>query len=166
KAFIAIEDLRFEVHNGIDIKRIFGSVIHNLRNDSVQGASTITQQLIKNTILTPEVTYKRKIQEMYLAIQLEKRYSKDQILEAYLNTIWLGGSNYGVKAAAKDYFGKELSELTLRECAMLAGITRNPWKYDPRANTRSEEHTSELQSRENLVCRLLLEKKNMQHNIG
>lgn len=157
KAFIAIEDLRFEVHNGIDIKRIFGSVIHNLRNDSVQGASTITQQLIKNTILTPEVTYKRKIQEMYLAIQLEKRYSKDQILEAYLNTIWLGGSNYGVKAAAKDYFGKELSELTLRECAMLAGITRNPWKYDPRANTYTRNRTEWTYDRTNLVLKMMYE---------
>ena len=157
KAFIAIEDLRFEVHNGIDIKRIFGSVIHNLSNESVQEASTITQQLIKNTILTPEVTYKRKIQEMYLAIQLEKRYSKDQILEAYLNTIWLGGSNYGVKAAAKDYFGKELNELTLRECAMLAGITRNPWRYDPRANTYTRDKTEWTYDRTNLVLRTMYE---------
>jgi penicillin-binding protein 1A len=150
-AFIAIEDARFNVHNGIDIKRIFGSIIHNLSNESVQGASTITQQLLKNTILTPEVSYKRKIQEMYLAIQLEKRYSKDQIMEAYLNTIWLGGSNYGVKAAAKDYFGKELSELTLRECAMLAGITRNPWQYDPRANTYTRDNPESTYKRTNLV---------------
>ncbi len=151
KAFIAIEDARFKVHNGIDIKRIFGSIVHNLRNESVQGASTITQQLIKNTILTPEVSYKRKIQEMYLAIQLEKKYTKDQILEAYLNTIWLGGSNYGVKAAAKDYFGKELAELNLRECAMLAGITRNPWQYDPRANTYTRDNPEASYNRTNLV---------------
>ena len=157
KAFIAIEDARFQVHNGIDIKRIFGSVIHNLSNDSIQGASTITQQLIKNTILTPEVSYKRKIQEMYLAIQLEKNYSKDQILEGYLNTIWLGGSNYGVKAAAQDYFGKELSELTLQECAMLAGITRNPWRYDPRANTYSRENPDWSYDRTNLVLNRMYE---------
>lgn len=157
KAFIAIEDARFEVHNGIDIKRIFGSVIHNLSNDTVQGASTITQQLIKNTILTPEVSYKRKIQEMYLAIQLEKKYSKDQIMEAYLNTIWLGGSNYGVKAAAKDYFGKELSELTLQECAMLAGITRNPWRYDPRANTYTRGTPELTYDRTNLVLQRMYE---------
>lgn len=150
-AFIAIEDARFKVHNGIDIKRIFGSVVHNLSNESVQGASTITQQLIKNTILTPEVSYKRKIQEMYLSIQLEKKYSKDQIMEAYLNTIWLGGSNYGVKAAAKDYFGKELGELDLRECAMLAGITRNPWQYDPRANTYTRNNPEPSYKRTNLV---------------
>ena len=102
-AFIAVEDMRFYSHRGIDYRRMVGAFINNLKNDSVQGASTITQQLIKNSILSPERTYKRKIQEMYLAIQLEKKYSKQQILEAYLNTIHLGGSNYGVKVAAKDY---------------------------------------------------------------
>lgn len=157
KAFIAIEDVRFEAHKGIDIKRIFGSVVHNLSNESVQGASTITQQLIKNTILTPEVSYKRKIQEMYLATQLEKKYSKDQILEAYLNTIWLGGSNYGVKAATKDYFGKELNELTLQECAMLAGITRNPWAYDPRANTFTRDKPETSYKRTNIVLERMYE---------
>ncbi|HZJ82480.1 MAG TPA: transglycosylase domain-containing protein [Clostridia bacterium] len=151
KAFISIEDIRFESHNGIDIKRVFGSVIHNLSNNSVQGASTLTQQVIKNTILTQEVSYKRKIQEMYLAIQLEKNYSKDQIMEAYLNTIWMGGSNYGVKTAAKDYFDKELSDLTLRESAMLAGITRNPWRYDPRMNTYSRNEPEFSYDRTNLV---------------
>lgn len=150
-AFVAIEDARFWVHKGIDIKRIFGSIIHNLSNESVQGASTITQQLIKNTILTPEVNYKRKIQEIYLATELEKNYEKDEILEAYLNTIWLGGSNYGVKAAAKDYFGKDLSELTIRECAMLAGITRNPWQYDPRANTYTRDNVKVSYDRTNFV---------------
>ncbi|NLJ40883.1 MAG: hypothetical protein GX352_04650 [Clostridiales bacterium] len=157
KAFIAIEDARFESHNGIDAKRVFGSLIHNLSSDTTQGASTITQQLIKNTILTQEVTYKRKIQEMYLAVQLEKKYSKDQILEAYLNTIWLGGSNYGVKAAAKDYFGKELRELTLQECAMLAGITRNPWGYDPRANTYTRDTPEKSYDRTNLVLQRMYE---------
>jgi len=156
-AFIAIEDSRFYVHNGIDIKRLFGAVVHNLRNESVQGASTITQQLIKNTILTPEVSYKRKIQEMYLAIQLEKKYEKDEILEAYLNTIHLGGSNYGVKAAAKDYFGKELNELTLQECALLAGITKNPWRYDPRANFYDRNRPEWTIDRTNLVLSRMYE---------
>ena len=133
-AFIAVEDIRFYSHKGIDYRRMMGAFINNLKNDSVQGASTITQQLIKNSILSPERTYKRKIQEMYLATQLEKKYDKNQILEAYLNTIHLGGSNYGVKVAAKDYFGKELDELTLRECAILAGATQNPSKFDPRRN--------------------------------
>jgi len=131
-AVIAIEDVRFKYHSGVDIKRLVGAFINNLMNSNVHGGSTITQQLIKNRLLSTERTYKRKIQEAYLALQLEKEYSKDEILEAYLNTINLGASNYGVKAAAMDYFGKDLSELSLRECAMLAGITRYPYLYNPR----------------------------------
>ncbi|MFA5675261.1 MAG: transglycosylase domain-containing protein, partial [Christensenellales bacterium] len=131
-AFIAIEDVRFEYHSGVDIKRLVSSFISNISNSSVQGGSTITQQLIKNRLLTFERTYKRKIQEAYLAMQLEQTYSKEEILAAYLNTIHLGGSNYGVKAAALDYFGKSLNALTLRECAMLAGITQYPYQYNPR----------------------------------
>lgn len=133
-AVISTEDVRFYKHHGLDYKRLAGAFINNLKNESIQGGSTITQQLIKLSMLTPERTYKRKIQEAYLALQLEKKYSKDQILEAYLNIIPLGQSNYGVKAAAKDYFGKELKDLTLRECAVLAGLTQNPSKYDPRRN--------------------------------
>lgn len=135
KAFIAIEDNRFETHNGVDLKRIAGAFFNNLRSSSVNGGSTITQQLIKLQVLSSERTYKRKIQEAWLALQLETKYSKDQILEAYLNAIPLGQSNYGVKAAAQDYFGKDLSQLSLRECAMLAGLTQSPYTYDPRANT-------------------------------
>ncbi len=131
-AFKAIEDVRFEYHSGVDIKRLVSSFISNFTNTSVQGGSTITQQLIKNRLLSFERTYKRKIQEAYLAMQLEQTYSKEEILEAYLNTIHLGGSNYGVKAAAADYFGKNLDELTLRDCAMLAGITQYPYQYNPR----------------------------------
>lgn len=134
QAVICTEDARFYSHGGIDIKRILGSFLNNMVNDSVEGASTLTQQLIKNTMLTPERSYKRKIQEAYLSIQLENKYTKDQILEAYLNEINLGQSNYGVKSAALDYFGKELKDLTLRECAMLAGLTQNPTAYDPRRN--------------------------------
>ena len=126
KAFVAVEDARF--YNGIDIKRIIGAFVSNLQNNSTQGGSTITQQLVKNKLLSTEQSYKRKIQEAYLSVELEKKYSKDQILEWYLNTIPLGESNYGVKAAAKDYYDKDLSELTLRECASLAAITRNPTK--------------------------------------
>ncbi|MDD3242535.1 MAG: PBP1A family penicillin-binding protein [Eubacteriales bacterium] len=137
KAIIAIEDNRFLSHKGIDLKRIAGAFFNNLRSSSVSGGSTLTQQLIKLKVLSSERTYKRKIQEAWLALQLETQYSKDQILEAYLNAIPLGQSNYGVKAAAKDYFGKKLSELSLRECAMLAGLTQSPNTYDPRANTYS-----------------------------
>jgi penicillin-binding protein 1A len=131
-AVIDIEDVRFKYHSGVDVKRLVGAFVNNLMNSNVHGGSTITQQLIKNRLLSTERTYKRKIQEAYLALQLEKEYSKDEILEAYLNTFNLGASNYGVKAAAMDYFGKELNELTLRECAMLAGITRYPYLYNPR----------------------------------
>ena len=110
------------------------SILEILGNSNSSGGSTITQQLIKNKILGSQRTYKRKMQEAYLALQLEKVVDKDQILEAYLNDIYLGGSNYGVKAAAKDYFGKELSELTIRECALLAGLTQSPYYYNPRQN--------------------------------
>ncbi|MBR4038882.1 MAG: PBP1A family penicillin-binding protein [Clostridia bacterium] len=133
-AFIAVEDARFYEHNGVDVKRIVGALVANITTGSSQGGSTITQQLIKKTVLSSEQSYKRKLQEAYLAMELETRYTKDQILESYLNTIFLGGSYYGVKVAAYGYFGKELGELTLRECAMLAGMTRSPNYYNPRRN--------------------------------
>jgi len=134
-AFVAVEDARFYTHSGIDIKRIAGSFIANYLTGSQQGGSTITQQLIKNTVLSSEKSYKRKIQEAYLALQLETRYTKDQILESYLNTIYLGEDYYGVKVAAYGYFGKEnLSDLSLRECAMLAGTCNSPYYYNPRRN--------------------------------
>ncbi|NLO86263.1 MAG: PBP1A family penicillin-binding protein [Clostridiales bacterium] len=142
-AFVAVEDMRFYSHNGIDIKRIIGSFVNNFVSGSQQGGSTITQQLIKNTVLSNELSYKRKIQEAYLAMQLETRYSKLQILEYYLNTIYMGENYYGVQVAAEGYFGKELSNLTLRECAMLAGLTNNPYYYNPRRNfyVRTSETT-------------------------
>ncbi len=134
-AFVAVEDARFYTHNGIDIKRIIGSFIANSLTGSQQGGSTITQQLIKNTLLSSEKSYKRKIQEAYLAMQLETQYTKDQILECYLNTIYLGEDYYGVKTAAYGYFGKDsLSSLTLRECAILAGVCNSPYYYNPRRN--------------------------------
>lgn len=132
QAVVDIEDVRFYYHSGVDVKRLVGAFVNNLMNSSVQGGSTITQQLIKNRLLSTERTYKRKIQEAYLSLQLENEYEKDAILEAYMNTIHLGASNYGVKAAAMDYFGKNLDQLSLRECAMLAGITRYPYLYNPR----------------------------------
>ena len=140
-AFVAVEDARFYEHNGIDLKRIVSAFITNFTTGSMQGASTITQQLIKQTLLSSEQSYKRKLQEAYLSMQLENRYTKAQILESYLNTIFLGGNYYGVQVAAQGYFGKPMSQLTLRECAMLAGMTRSPNYYNPRANfyTRSTQ---------------------------
>lgn len=142
KAVIAIEDQRFLTHNGVDIRRIFGALVANLLNNNMQGGSTITQQLIKKTMLTDDQNYKRKLQEAYLALELEKKISKDDILIEYLNVIYLGGNNYGVKVAAKDYFGKELNQLTLRECACLARIIRNPYRYNPR-NAYYLKHTED-----------------------
>ncbi len=143
-AFVAVEDARFYTHNGVDVKRIVGAFIANFVTGSQQGGSTITQQLIKNTLLSSEQSYKRKIQEAYLAMQLETRYTKNEILEAYLNTIYLGEDYYGVKVAAYNYFGKDnLNDLSLRECAMLAGMTNNPYYYNPRRNfyTRQSDTT-------------------------
>ncbi|MBQ7455491.1 MAG: transglycosylase domain-containing protein [Clostridia bacterium] len=142
-AFVAVEDARFYTHNGVDVKRIVGAFVTNFITGSQQGGSTITQQLIKNTILSSEQSYKRKIQEAYLAMQLEAQYTKDEILESYLNTIYLGENYYGVYTAAQGYFGKDLRDLTLRECAMLAGMCTNPYYYNPRRNyyTRQSETT-------------------------
>ena len=143
-AFIAVEDARFYEHNGVDVKRIVGALVANFTSGSTQGGSPITQQLIKQTVLSSEQSYKRKLQEAYLAMELETRYTKKQILESYLNTIFLGGSYYGVRVAAYGYFGKSLDQLTLRECAMLAGLTRSPNYYNPRSNfyTRNTEGSS------------------------
>ncbi|MEA5064647.1 transglycosylase domain-containing protein [Bacillota bacterium Meth-B3] len=134
KAVVAVEDQRFYSHNGVDVKRIFGALVSNLFKDTAQGGSTITQQLVKVSMFSLDPNYKRKLQEAYLALQLERHLTKDQILLAYMNAIFLGGNNYGVKVAAMDYFGKKLSELSLRECAAIAGIIRDPWWYNPRRN--------------------------------
>ncbi len=163
-AFIAVEDARFYTHSGVDLKRIAGAFLSNLVSSGTQGGSTITQQLIKNTLLSSEQSYKRKIQEAYLALQLERdpRYSKDQILEAYLNTIYLGENYYGVQVAAQGYFGKDLGELTLRECAILAGTTNNPYYYNPRRNLytrKSEErdYAAATNNRTDYVLRCMYE---------
>ncbi len=161
-AFVAVEDARFFTHNGVDVKRIIGAFISNFSSTNQQGGSTITQQLIKQTVLSDEQSYKRKLQEAYLAMQLEGKYTKEQILESYLNTIFLGGNYYGVKVAAQGYFGKELSQLTLRECAMLAGLTRSPNYYDPRKNffTRNTENAQTAKitnDRTDYVLRMMYE---------
>lgn len=139
-AFISVEDVRFYKHGGVDFKRLFSAALEILGNANSSGGSTITQQLIKNKVLGAERTYKRKIQEAFLALQCETVMEKDDILEAYLNDIYLGGSNYGVKTAAKDFFGKDLNALTIRECAMIAGLTQNPYRYNPRLNFYWEKY--------------------------
>jgi len=137
-AFIALEDKRFYSHRGYDLRRIAGAAIKNIKaRKTVEGASTITQQLIKNTHLTSEKTVKRKINEVSLARQLEKKYSKDQILSMYLSAIYFGGGIYGVKDAAAYYFGKKLENLSAAECATLAGIVKNPSAYSPKTIWKS-----------------------------
>ena len=139
-AFIAVEDIRFREHFGIDIRRIGGAVIANFREGfGAEGASTITQQVVKRSFLTPEKSLKRKIQEAYLAIKLEQQYTKDQILEMYLNKIYFGNRAYGVKTAAETYFNKELDELTISEAALLAGLPQRPNYYDPFKNPEAAE---------------------------
>ncbi|TCK92435.1 penicillin-binding protein 1A [Natranaerovirga hydrolytica] len=135
-AFVAIEDERFWAHNGIDLKGIMRAVFVNLRDGALsEGASTITQQLLKNNVFqTNSKTFDRKIQEQYLAIQIEQELNKEQILEYYLNTIGLGSGNLGVQAAAKHYFNKDVSELTIAESASLAAITQRPEAYHPVRN--------------------------------
>lgn len=138
-AFVAIEDTRFYTHNGIDIQGIIRAGVDAIKKHGLgQGASTITQQLLKNNVFVDWVNeendiqkVKRKIQEQYLATQVEKVYSKDIIMENYLNTINLGHNTLGVESACRTYFGKSVSELNLSECALIAGITQNPSKFDP-----------------------------------
>lgn len=143
-AFIAVEDSRFRDHNGIDIKGIARAAITGIASGGFsQGGSTITQQLIKNSVFpnfsleTRWQKIERKIQELYLAIQVEKIVEKDEILENYLNTINLGQNTLGVQSAANRYFGKDVSELTLSECATIAAITKSPTGYNPITNPQA-----------------------------
>ena len=132
-AAVAIEDKRFFEHQGVDWRRTIsacGSMFFGSGGDSF-GGSTITQQLIKNLTGDDQVTVRRKLQEIFRALQFEKKYTKEEIIEWYLNTIYLGEGAYGVKSAANVYFAKSLDELTLAECASLIGITNNPSLYDP-----------------------------------
>ncbi|MCI8834423.1 MAG: glycosyl transferase [Ruminococcus sp.] len=140
KAFVAIEDERFYKHNGIDLQGILRAGVKGITSggDFSEGASTLTQQLIKNNVFPnflDEKTFydrvERKLQEQFLAVEIEKQMTKDEILEAYMNTINLGQSCLGVQSAAKRYFGKDVSELSLSECTVIAGITQNPSGYDP-----------------------------------
>lgn len=152
-AFIAIEDERFYEHQGIDLKGILRAIINNIKSKDLtgEGASTITQQVIKNNVLSATQTFQRKIQEQYLAIELEKRVDKNIILESYLNTVALGRGTNGVQAASNRYFNKDVSDLTLAESAVMASITKYPTRYDPIANPENN------QSRQLIVLNKMLE---------
>jgi penicillin-binding protein 1A len=135
QAFLAIEDRRFYQHEGVDRMAIFRALLANLRaGETVQGGSTITQQLSRNLFLTPAQTINRKLREMVLASRIERRLTKDEILELYLNRIYLGDQAFGIDAAARRFFGKTANELTLAEAAMLAGLPKAPSRSAPTEN--------------------------------
>ncbi|OEU67741.1 MAG: hypothetical protein BBJ57_03690 [Desulfobacterales bacterium PC51MH44] len=135
KALIATEDRKFYQHSGVDLKGILRAIIKDIRAGAfVEGASTITQQLAKTLFLTPRKTLLRKIKEAFLAFQLERRYTKDEILELYLNQVYFGSGAYGVESAARIFFGKPVKDLGLVECALVAGMPKAPSRYSPLVN--------------------------------
>jgi penicillin-binding protein 1A len=151
-AFIATEDYRFYQHHGIDFIRLGGAVVANFTHGfGSEGGSTITEQVIKNTFLTPQKSITRKIQEAWLAYQLEQKYTKHQILEMYLNKIYFSENSNGVATAADAYYGKSLKDLTLPEAAMLAGLPQSPNNYNP------FDHPEAAQKRRNIVLSLMYE---------
>src|SRR5437764_13878318 len=143
-AILAVEDARFYDHIGIDPIRIIGAAWKNLTSNKVEGGSTLTQQLAKNLFLTREQSYKRKMNEWVLALQIERYYTKNQILELYANHIFLGANAYGVEAGAETYFGKQAKDLTLEEAALLAGIPKAPGEYSPTANMQRAKERRDL----------------------
>ena len=135
QALLAIEDQRFRTHGGVDVVRIAGATLANLREGRLaQGGSTITQQLARQSFLTLDKTYTRKVQEVLLAVRIERQYTKDQILELYLNKMYFGAGLYGAEAAALGYFGKPARELTVAESALLAGLVKSPSTWAPSVN--------------------------------
>lgn len=151
-AFIAAEDLRFYTHNGIDVYRILGALRSNLKSGSLaEGASTITQQLAKLTHLSSQKTIRRKLEEIHLAFQIERQYSKDEILEMYLNTVYFGRGAYGIQAAARSFFGVDASELTIAQSASLAATIKAPSVYAPHISPQSNA------SRRNYILSTMME---------
>ncbi len=135
QALIATEDRQFYEHSGVDIKGVARAIVRDvMAGEFVEGASTITQQLAKTLFLTPRKTLARKLREAFLAFQLERRYTKDEILELYLNQVYFGSGAYGVQAAAEKYFGKPVSELNISECALIAAMPKAPSVYSPLVN--------------------------------
>jgi 1A family penicillin-binding protein len=151
KALVAVEDQRFYEHHGFDAIRIAGAALNNVWHVRRQGASTITQQLARTSFLTPEKTYRRKLQEVILAARIEQTFSKDRILELYLNKVYFGDGLYGVEAAARGYFAKHAADLTLSEAATIAGLVKSPSSYAP---TVSRDRAT---ARRNLVLAQMVE---------
>ena len=157
-AITSIEDKRFFTHRGIDVYRIMGAAINNLRHNSTQGGSTLDQQLIKLAYFstnTSDQTLKRKSQEIWLSLQMERQYTKQEILTFYVNKVYMGNGYYGMKTAAKSYFGKDLSDLSVAQAALLAGIPQAPTQYNPYANPDAAKE------RRNTVLNEMYEDKNI-----
>ncbi|OQY42820.1 MAG: penicillin-binding protein [Fusobacteriia bacterium 4572_74] len=159
KAFISVEDKRFYSHHGIDIWRLGKAVLVNLSKGRIaQGGSTISQQLAKNAFLSNERTFTRKFKEVIITLEIERIYSKDVILEKYLNEIYFGSGSYGVREAAKDIFNKDISKINLAESAMLAGIPNRPGMYNPRKNLEA------AMKRTHLILKLMLNQNYISQN--
>jgi penicillin-binding protein 1A len=152
QAFVASEDTRFFQHKGLDYLAILRALLKNIfSGEIVQGGSTITQQVVKSLLLSPEKRFSRKIREAILAYRIEKYLSKEEILHLYLNQIYLGHGAYGIAAAAESYFGKAIEELTLAESAMLAGLPQAPSKTSPYA------HPDQARKRQSYVLHRMVE---------
>ena len=151
-AIISVEDKRYYEHQGVDYKRIIGAFIADVKSgEIVQGGSTITQQYVKNVYFNPEQTLRRKINEALIAVQIERNYTKDKILEMYLNTIFFGAGSYGIEKASQTYFGISAEQLDVPQAALLAGLVRAPEIYNP------FNDTEKAKSRRNLVLKLMYE---------
>lgn len=152
-ALISIEDREFFNHHGINFKRIASALFNNLTSDTRQGGSTITQQLVKNLLLSNEISLNRKIQEAYLAYKIEEIMSKEEILEHYFNRIYFEGTVPGVAYASRRFFGKEISSISLSEAALLAGVVKSPTRYNP------FNHPQRADERKNVVLKAMLDNK-------
>lgn len=149
-AVVAVEDKRFYMHFGFDIIGIGRAFISNLKEgEIIQGGSTITQQLAKNLFLSNEKTYKRKLKELFIAVKIENLYTKEEILEMYLNEIYYGAGANGIQEASQTYFNKNVEELTSAQCTMLAGIIQAPSFYNPK------KHPERAKKRQELVINLM-----------
>ena len=151
-ATIAIEDSSFYTHGGVRIPSIIRAAIADIFQGKKQGGSTITQQLIKNTLLNPDRTLTRKVKEMVMSVKMESNYSKDEILSLYLNEIPYGSNTYGIESASQAYFGKSAEEVSLAEAAYLAALPKAPTRYSPYGNNREL-----LETRKNLVLERMKE---------
>jgi len=151
-AVVAVEDQRFFSHFGFDVFGLGRALLNNIKKGSIeQGGSTISQQLVKNLFLSRQQTLERKVKEFFLTIELEKNYSKEEILEMYLNYAYFGAGAYGIAEASEKFFGKDVGDLNIDECAMLAGVIKGPSIYNP------VEHPDKALQRQKIALKLMEE---------